>query len=41
MRTTAEAWAEYRARFVDVDTAAYLAAVGGAERVSAIPLPIF
>jgi len=39
--TTAEAWAEYRARFVDVDTAAYLAAVGGAERVRAIPPPIF
>ncbi len=39
--TTREAFAEYRARFVDVDPAAYLAAVGGAERVAAIPPPIF
>ena len=28
-------------RYVDVDPAAYLAAVGGAERVAAIPPPIF
>jgi glutaconate CoA-transferase subunit A len=39
--TTPEAWADYRARFIDVDAAAYLAAVGGAERVSAIRPPIF
>jgi glutaconate CoA-transferase subunit A len=39
--TTPEAWNDYRARFVDVDDAAYLAAVGGAERVRAIPPPIF
>ncbi|MCC6849015.1 MAG: CoA transferase subunit A [Deltaproteobacteria bacterium] len=39
--TTPEGWADYRARFVDVDPAAYLAAVGGAERVRAIPPPIF
>ena len=39
--TTPEAWADYRARFVDVDAAAYLAAVGGPERVRAIPPPIF
>ncbi len=39
--TAPAAWSEYRARFVDVDAAAYLAAVGGAERVAAIPSPIF
>jgi glutaconate CoA-transferase subunit A len=39
--TTPEAWAEYRARFVDVAASAYLAAVGGADRVAAIPAPIF
>lgn len=39
--TTPEGWADYRARFVDVDAAAYLAAVGGAERVTKIPPPIF
>ena len=39
--TTPEAWADYRARFVDVDDTAYVAAVGGAERVRAIPPPIF
>jgi glutaconate CoA-transferase subunit A len=39
--TTPEAWADYRARFVDVAADAYLAAVGGAERVSAIRPPIF
>lgn len=39
--TTPEAWADYRARFVDVDAATYLAAVGGAERVAKIPPPIF
>ena len=39
--TTPEAWADYRARFVDVTDEAYLAAVGGADRVAAIPPPIF
>jgi glutaconate CoA-transferase subunit A len=39
--TTPEAWTDYRARFVDVDAAAYLAAVGGADRVRAIPAAIF
>jgi glutaconate CoA-transferase, subunit A len=39
--TTPEGWKDYRARFVDVDAAAYLAAVGGAERLTKIPPPIF
>lgn len=39
--TTPDAWADYRARFVDVDDAAYVAAIGGADRVRAIPAPIF
>ena len=39
--TTPDAWADYRARFVDVDGSAYLAAVGGADRVRAIPPPVF
>lgn len=39
--TTPDGWAEYRARFVDVDDAAYLDAIGGAARVRAIPPPIF
>jgi glutaconate CoA-transferase subunit A len=36
-----EAFAEYRAKFVDVDAAAYLQAVGGAEAVKALPKPIY
>ena len=39
--TTPEGWADYRARFVDVEPAAYLEAVGGATRLAAIPPPIF
>jgi glutaconate CoA-transferase subunit A len=39
--TTPDAWADYRARFVDVDDATYLANVGGAERIAKIPPPIF
>jgi glutaconate CoA-transferase, subunit A len=39
--TAPDAWAAYRARFVDVDDAAYLEHVGGAERVASIPPPIF
>ena len=34
-------WADYRARFVDVDPGAYLAAVGGAARISALPKPAY
>jgi glutaconate CoA-transferase, subunit A len=36
-----EAWAAYRDRFVDVDEAGYLAAVGGAEVVTALPKPVY
>lgn len=36
-----EAFADYRRKFVDVDEAAYLAAVGGAEAVKALPKPIY
>ena len=39
--TAADAWASYRARFVDVDDATYLVNVGGAARVAAIPPPVF
>jgi len=38
---TGDGWAGYRSRFVDVDDAAYLANVGGAARLAAIPPPIF
>lgn len=37
-----EGWAAYRAKYIDLpDHASYLAAVGGAERVAAIPAPVF
>lgn len=36
-----DAWAGYRAGYVDVDPEAYLAAVGGAARVSALPTAIY
>lgn len=36
-----DAWAEYRQRFIDVDDAAYVAAVGGAPAVRALPRPIY
>lgn len=40
--TTPELWAAYRARYVDLDSqAAYIAAAGGAERLAAIPPPVF
>jgi glutaconate CoA-transferase, subunit A len=39
--TAPDAWAAYRARYVDVEPAEYVAAVGGATRVAAIPPPIF
>lgn len=38
---SADAWAAYRADFVDKDPADYLAAVGGAERVSALPTVVY
>ena len=37
----ADAWARYRERYVDVDEASYLETIGGAERVLAIPPPVF
>jgi glutaconate CoA-transferase subunit A len=39
--TGEDTWKEYRQRFVDVSEAEYLKAVGGAERVEALPAPIF
>jgi glutaconate CoA-transferase subunit A len=36
-----EAWAEYRRTYVEVDADAYLAAVGGAEAVRALPVPVY
>lgn len=38
---SAEAWAEYRKAFVDVSEADYLAAVGGAEALRALPRPVY
>ena len=38
----AEGWAEYRRQFVDLDSHdAYVKAIGGGGRVSAIPAPVF
>lgn len=36
-----EAWADYRRQFVDVSDDAYLATVGGAEAVDALPQPTY
>lgn len=36
-----EAWAAYKAGFVDLDEKAYLAAVGGAETLTALPKPVY
>jgi glutaconate CoA-transferase subunit A len=36
-----EAWDAYRQRYVDADEASYLAAVGGADAIRAIPAPIY
>lgn len=37
-----EGWAKYREKFVDLpDHASYLAAVGGAQRLAALPAPVF
>jgi glutaconate CoA-transferase subunit A len=38
---SAEAWAAYRETYVDRDEAAYLAAVGGAEAIHAIPAVVY
>ena len=40
--TAPEAWADYRARYVDVPThETYVAAAGGASHLASIPLPVF
>ena len=36
-----EAWADYKAKFIDVSEADYQAAIGGAEAVAALPVPIY
>lgn len=36
-----EAWAAYKAAFVDVEESAYLAAVGGPETLTALPKPVY
>ena len=36
-----EALAEYRAKFIDVSEAEYLTAVGGAEAISKLPVPVY
>lgn len=36
-----ELWAAYKAKYIDVEHEAYVAAVGGEERVGKIPAPIF
>ena len=36
-----EAWDEYRKTFIDVSDADYLAAVGGADAVAALPRPVY
>ena len=38
---SAEAWAAYRASYVDVDDSTYVANVGGGERIAAIPQTVF
>lgn len=39
--TEPQAWADYRRRFVEVSEAEYLKAVGGAEKIEALPPPVF
>lgn len=36
-----EAWVDYRARFVDMDQSAYVAAVGGGDAIKALPKAIY
>jgi glutaconate CoA-transferase, subunit A len=38
---SADGWAEYRARFVDIDPAVYAEAAGGAERIRALAKPVY
>ena len=36
-----EAWAEYKAKFIDVSEADYQAAIGGEDAVKQLPVPIY
>jgi len=36
-----EAWAQYKAKYIDVSEAEYQAAIGGAEFVEALPVPVY
>jgi glutaconate CoA-transferase subunit A len=36
-----EAWAEYKAKYIDVSETEYQAAIGGAEVVEALPVPVY
>jgi len=36
-----EAWTTYRSRFIDVSPESYLAAVGGAEKLAQLPVPVY
>jgi glutaconate CoA-transferase subunit A len=38
---SAQAWEAYRARFIDTSAHDYLAAVGGAEAIAALPTPVY
>jgi glutaconate CoA-transferase subunit A len=38
---SAEAWAAYRARFIDVTDADYLTAIGGAEHIRTLKTPTY
>ena len=38
---SADGWAEYRARFVDIDPGAYAEAAGGADRIRALARPVY
>ncbi len=39
--SSAEAWTAYKQSFIDVNDAAYVAAVGGQDAISALPKPIY
>ncbi len=40
-KAAGEGWQDYRASYIDIDDAAYIEAVGGAERLEAIPQAVF
>jgi glutaconate CoA-transferase subunit A len=39
--TSPDAWADYKANFIDIEGSAYTAATGGAERIRALSAPIY